>query len=102
MPALLPNVDPDGLLEFSVVFTDRSLNSMSKKFQGVMNDISATMKSVYNADGVVLVPGGGTFGMEAVHVNLQPIKMSWLCAMAGLVFAGHKFSRLETFQTARK
>lgn len=66
MPALLPNIDPDGLLEFSVVFTDRSLNSMSKKFQGVMNDISTTMKSVYNADGVVLVPGGGTFGMEAV------------------------------------
>lgn len=66
MPALLPNVDPDGLLEFSVVFTDRSLNSMSKKFQGIMNDISTTMKSVYNAEGVVLVPGGGTFGMEAV------------------------------------
>lgn len=66
MPALLPNIDPDGLLEFSVVFTDRSLNSMSKKFQGIMNDISSTMKSVYNADGVVIVPGGGTYGMEAV------------------------------------
>jgi aspartate aminotransferase-like enzyme len=66
MPGLLPNVDPDGLLEFSVVFTDRSLNHMSKEFQGVMRDISATLKSVYNAAAVVVVPGGGTYGMEAV------------------------------------
>lgn len=66
MPALLPNIDPDGLLEYSVVFTDRSLNSMSKKFQGVMNDISGSLKKVYNADGVAIVPGGGTFAMEAV------------------------------------
>ena len=66
MPGLLPNVDPDGLLEFSVVFTDRSLNHMSQKFQGVMNDISTTLKRVYNAAAVVVVPGGGTFGMEAV------------------------------------
>ncbi|KKK53329.1 hypothetical protein LCGC14_3095870, partial [marine sediment metagenome] len=49
MPGLLPNVDPDGLLEYSVVFTDRSLNHMSKSFQKVMNDISATLKKVYNA-----------------------------------------------------
>jgi aspartate aminotransferase-like enzyme len=66
MPGLLPDVDPDGLLEFSVVFTDRSLNHMSKEFQGVMRDISATLKSVYNAAAVVVVPGGGTYGMEAV------------------------------------
>jgi aspartate aminotransferase-like enzyme len=66
MPGLLPDVDPDGLLEFSVVFTDRSLNHMSKTFQGVMRDISATLKRVYNAAGVVVVPGGGTYGMEAV------------------------------------
>jgi aspartate aminotransferase-like enzyme len=66
MPGLLPDIDPDGLLEYSVVFTDRSLNHMSKTFQGVMNDISATLKSVYNATAVVVVPGGGTFGMEAV------------------------------------
>ena len=66
MPGLLPNVDPDGLLEYSVVFTDRSLNHMSKSFQGVMNDISATLKKAYNAKAVVVVPGGGTFGMEAV------------------------------------
>jgi aspartate aminotransferase-like enzyme len=66
MPGLLPDVDPDGLLEFSVVFTDRSLNHMSQAFQGVMKDISATLKSVYNAAAVVVVPGGGTYGMEAV------------------------------------
>jgi len=66
MPGLLPDVDPDGLLEFSVVFTDRSLNHMSTKFQQVMNDISSIMKQVYNASAVVVVPGGGTYGMEAV------------------------------------
>ncbi|MBT8065249.1 MAG: aminotransferase class V-fold PLP-dependent enzyme [Gammaproteobacteria bacterium] len=66
MPGLLPDIDPDGLLEYSVVFTDRSLNHMSKAFQEVMNDISATLKEVYNAAAVVVVPGGGTYGMEAV------------------------------------
>jgi aspartate aminotransferase-like enzyme len=66
MPGLLSDIDPDGLLEFSVVFTDRSLNHMSVKFQQVMNDISTTMKQVYNATSVAVVPGGGTFGMEAV------------------------------------
>ncbi len=66
MPGLLPNVDPDGLQEFSVVFTDRSLNHMSASFQRVMLDISETLKGVYNAAAVVVVPGGGTYGMEAV------------------------------------
>ena len=66
MAGLLPNVDPDGLLEYSVVFTDRSLNAMSKSFQGVMNDVSAMLKEVYQADTAVLIPGGGTFAMEAV------------------------------------
>lgn len=66
MNALLDNIDPDGLLEYSVVFTDRSLNSMSGAFQSVMNDISSMLKQVYNADAVVLIPGGGSFGMEAV------------------------------------
>ncbi|MGI3184543.1 aminotransferase class V-fold PLP-dependent enzyme [Nioella aestuarii] len=66
MTALLNTVDPDGLLEFSVVFTDRSLNHMSKQFCGVMRDIDAGLKQVYNADATALVPGGGTFGMEAV------------------------------------
>ncbi len=66
MAGLLPNVDPDGLLEFSVVYTDRSLNHMSKAFQGVMTDLHKTLTSVYNAEHAVIVPGGGTFGMEAV------------------------------------
>jgi len=66
VPGLLPNIDPDGLLEYSVVYTDRSLNHMSQSFQGVMNDISSTLKSVYNAHSVAVVPGSGTFGMEAV------------------------------------
>ncbi len=66
MPGLLPNVDPDGLLEFSVVYTDRSLNHMSKSFQGVMTDISDILKDVYGAHSVALVPGSGTYGMEAV------------------------------------
>lgn len=66
MPALLPDVDPDGLLEYSVVYTDRSLNHMSQAFQGVMKDISSTLKKVYSANAAVVVPGSGTFGMEAV------------------------------------
>ncbi|MCM2253658.1 MAG: aminotransferase class V-fold PLP-dependent enzyme [Ramlibacter sp.] len=66
MPGLLPHVDPDGLLEFSVVYTDRALNHMSRSFQGVMKDISAILKEVYRAKSVALVPGSGTFGMEAV------------------------------------
>jgi aspartate aminotransferase-like enzyme len=66
MPALLPDVDPEGLLEYSVVYTDRALNHMSGKFQGVMRDISGMLKEVYHAKSAVIVPGSGTFGMEAV------------------------------------
>jgi aspartate aminotransferase-like enzyme len=66
MPGLLPLIDPDGLLEFSVVYTDRALNHMSQRFQGVMRDISRMLKEVYQADSVALIPGSGTFGMESV------------------------------------
>ena len=66
MPGLLPDVDREGLLEYSVVYTDRSINHMSQLFQGVMRDISAALKKVYNAKSAVVVPGSGTFGMEAV------------------------------------
>jgi len=66
MPGLLKNVDPDGLLEYSVVYTDRAVNHMSGVFQSVMIDISVTLKKVYGADAVAVVPGSGTFGMEAV------------------------------------
>ena len=66
MAALLEHIDPEGLEEFSVVFTDRSLNHMSTSFQSVMTDISGMLKEVYNADATALIPGGGTYGMEAV------------------------------------
>lgn len=70
MPALRHDIDPDGLLEYSVVYTDRSLNHMSKKFQQVMKDLSAELKAVYNANAVAIVPGTGSYGMEAVARQL--------------------------------
>lgn len=66
VPGLLPHVDRDGLLEYSVVYTDRAVNHMSQLFQGVMRDVSGTLKKVYGAKSAVVVPGSGTFGMEAV------------------------------------
>ena len=66
MPGLLPDIDPDGLLEYSVVYTDRSLNHMSRSFQSVMNDLSRILKTAYQARSAIVVPGSGTFGMEAV------------------------------------
>jgi len=66
VPGLLPNVDPEGLLEYSVVFTDRAVNHMSRQFQGVMRDIAGTLRHVYHAHSAVVIPGSGTFGMEAV------------------------------------
>ena len=66
MPNLFPEVDPNGLLEYSVVYTDRSLNHMSQNFQVVMRDVSSILKEVYNAKSAVVVPGSGTYGMEAV------------------------------------
>ena len=83
MPGLLPQIDPDGLLEFSVVYTDRALNHMSQRFQGVMKDISGILKEVYHAKSAVLVPGSGTFGMEAVarqfatDKNVLVIRNGW-------------------------
>jgi aspartate aminotransferase-like enzyme len=83
MPALLPDVDPDGLLEYSVVYTDRALNHMSKRFQGVMRDVSATLKQVYAAQAAVVVPGSGSTGMEAVarqfahHKKVLVIRNGW-------------------------
>ncbi len=66
MPGLLPHIDPEGLLEYSVVYTDRALNHMSQRFQRVMQDVSATLKQVYGARSAIVVPGSGSFGMEAV------------------------------------
>lgn len=83
MPGLLPDVDPNGLVEYSVVYTDRSVNHMSLSFREVMTDISLTLKEVYNADAVAVVPGSGTFGMEAVarqfatNQNVMVIRNGW-------------------------
>src|SRR6266568_3268999 len=66
VPSLLPNVDPEGLLEYSVVYTDRAINHMSGAFQRVMTDIAGTLKRAYRAQTAIIVPGSGTFGMEAV------------------------------------
>lgn len=83
MPALLPQPDPQGLLEYSVVYTDRALNHMSQRFQGVMKDISRILKQVYHAKSAIIVPGNGTFGMEAVarqfasHKKVLVIRNGW-------------------------
>ena len=83
MSKQIPIVDPEGLLEYSVVFNDRSLNHMSKEFQGVMNDISSTLKSVYNADATIVVPGGGSYGMEAVRQRrILPRCAQWLVQLS--------------------
>jgi hypothetical protein len=73
MPGLLPHVDPDGLLEFSVVYTDRSLNHMSKSFMGVINDISSILKEVYHAKSAVVAP----MAWRQWRVSLQPDANVW-------------------------
>ena len=83
MPGLLPDVDPNGLVEYLVVYTDRSVNHMSLSFREVMTDISSTLTEVYNADAIAVVPGSGTFGMEAVarqfatNQNVMVIRNGW-------------------------
>jgi aspartate aminotransferase-like enzyme len=96
MPALRNDIDPDGLLEYSVVFTDRSLNHMSQRFQAVMRDISATMRQVYQASAVALVPGGGTFGMEAVARQFAQDKH---CLVIRNGFFSYRWSQI--FDTGR-
>ena len=66
--------DPNGLLEYSVVYTDRSLNHMSTNFKHIMTDISDTLRALYQAHAVALIPGGGTYGMEAVARQLATDK----------------------------
>ena len=108
MPALLDTVDPDGLLEFSVVFTDRSLNHMSKSFQGVMRDISEMLKDVYQADGVALVPGGGTYAMEAVarqfgtNAHALVVRNGWFSFRWSQIFDAGKFTAKTTVFKARQ
>ena len=101
-------VDPDGLMEFSVVFTDRSLNHMSKAFQGVMTDISAMLKEVYNADAVALVPGGGTYGMEAVarqfgaDAHAFVVRNGWFSYRWSQIFEAGNFTAQTTVMKARQ
>ncbi|MBF9045175.1 aminotransferase class V-fold PLP-dependent enzyme [Rhodobacterales bacterium HKCCE4037] len=108
MSALLDTVDPDGLLEYSVVFTDRSLNHMSSAFQGVMTDISAMLKEVYNADAVALVPGGGTFAMEAVArqfaqgQDVLVVRNGWFSFRWSQILDAGKFAGEVTVMKARQ
>lgn len=108
MPALLNTIDPNGLEEFSVVFTDRSLNSMSGAFQGVMNDISSMLKEVYGADGVALIPGGGSYGMEAVArqfargTNALVVRNGWFSYRWSQIFETGSFTESCTVLKARQ
>lgn len=107
MPGLRPDVDPDGLMEFSVVFTDRSLNHMSQRFQQVMRDISAMATDVYGAAGVALVPGGGTCAMEAVarqfgrDAHALIVRNGWFSYRWTQIFDAGGFARETTVVMAR-
>ena len=106
MPGLLTNIDPDGLLEYSVVYTDRSLNHMSQSFQSVMNDVSTSLKSVYNAQVVIVVPGGGTYAMEAVarqfatNQNCLVLRNGWFSFRWSQIFEMGSIPSEETIMKA--
>ncbi|WP_114701328.1 aminotransferase class V-fold PLP-dependent enzyme [Psychrobacter proteolyticus] len=108
MPALRQDIDPNGLLEYSVVYTDRALNHMSKAFQQVMNDLSSDLKSVYNADAVVIVPGSGTYGMEAVARQLANdedcliIRNGWFSYRWTQILEKGKIAKASTVLTANR
>ncbi|WP_299844759.1 aminotransferase class V-fold PLP-dependent enzyme [uncultured Roseovarius sp.] len=108
MTALLDHIDPDGLLEYSVVFTDRSLNHMSASFQQVMRDISGILKDVYNADAVALVPGGGSYGMEAVarqfgaDAHALIVRNGWFSYRWTQIFDAGQFTADTTVCMARQ
>jgi aspartate aminotransferase-like enzyme len=108
MPGLLPQIDPDGLLEFSVVYTDRALNHMSKRFGGVMTDISGLLKKVYGAHSVALVPGSGTFGMESVarqfatNQHVMVIRNGWFSYRWTQIFDMGQIPKSHTVLKARR
>lgn len=108
MAGLLENVDPDGLLEYSVVYTDRAVNHMSGVFQSVMTDLSATLNKVYNADATVIVPGSGTFGMEAVArqfaagKNCLVIRNGWFSYRWTQIFEMGNIPKRSTVLKARQ
>lgn len=107
MSGLLPHVDPEGLREFSVVYTDRALNHMSARFQQVMCDISSALKDIYQADSVAVIPGSGTFGMEAVARQFATdqdcliIRNGWFSYRWSQIFAAGKIPASETVLMAR-
>ena len=108
MDATRSPVDPDGMMEFSVVFTDRSLNHMSKVFQGVMNDLHGMLCDVYSADGVAIVPGGGTFAMEAVArqfgggTHAMIVRNGWFSYRWSQIFEAGEFTADTTVFKARQ
>ncbi|MDN5620000.1 MAG: aminotransferase class V-fold PLP-dependent enzyme [Psychrobacter sp.] len=108
MPALRQDIDPNGLLEYSVVYTDRALNHMSKAFQQVMTDLSSVLKSVYNADAVAIVPGSGTYGMEAVARQLANdedcliIRNGWFSYRWTQILEKGKIAKSSTVLTANR
>nr|WP_315430160.1 aminotransferase class V-fold PLP-dependent enzyme [uncultured Albidiferax sp.] len=108
MPGLLSHVDPEGLLEYSVVYTDRALNHMSQSFQGVMRGISGVLKQVYQAQSAIVVPGSGTFGMEAVtrqfatDQNVLVIRNGWFSYRWTQIFDMGKIPAASTVLKARR
>ena len=108
MTALRQDIDPNGLLEYSVVYTDRALNHMSKVFQQVMTDLSSELKSVYNADAIVIVPGSGTYGMEAVARQLANdedcliIRNGWFSYRWTQILEKGKIAKSSTVLTAER
>ncbi len=103
----MSRVDPDGLQEFSVVFTDRSLNHMSQKFQSVMRELSASLREVYGADQVAIVPGGGTYAMESVarqfgrDAHALIVRNGWFSYRWSQIFEAGGFARETTIAMAR-
>lgn len=107
MPGLHAHIDPDGLEEFSVVFTDRSLNHMSAKFQGVMRDLSGLLRDVYHAEAVALVPGGGTYAMEAVarqfgQGSVLVVRNGWFSYRWSQIFDAGGFAKSVEVVMARQ
>lgn len=100
------HIDAGGLQEFSVVFTDRSLNHMSARFQGVMRDVSATLREVYSGSAVALVPGGGTYAMEAVARQFGQgraliVRNGWFSYRWTQIFEAGGFAKETTVVMAR-
>lgn len=101
-------VDPDGLMEFSVVFTDRSLNHMSKAFQGVMTDLHGLLCDVYHAEGMAIIPGGGSYAMEAVArqfgggAHALVVRNGWFSYRWSQIFEAGDFTAQTTVFKARQ